>query len=141
MRSLVLRALRSALVLGAAGTVLACAPLALAETVIYDRGAEVQRLLGIGPPGLSAADGLIQQQPAKAALAGSRQAWKVSGGAGTRATPSIVGIRATRLTAILKDRIWTSSGPPSRAPRGTSWPRPSGSSRRRRPPTPRTDST
>jgi hypothetical protein len=110
MRSFVLRALRSALVLGAGGTVLACAPLAHAETVIYDRGAEVQRLLAIGPPGLSAADGLIQQQPAKGALPGSRQAWKVSGGAGTRATPSIVGLRATRITDILRSRIARSGG-------------------------------
>ena len=105
MRSFLLRALRCALVLGAGGTVLLCAPLVHAETVIYDRGDEVQRLLAIGGPGLSAADGLIQQQPAKRALPASRQAWKVSGGAGTRATPSIVGLGATKLAALLKSRI------------------------------------
>lgn len=105
MRSLPLRALRSALVLGAGGTVLLCAPVGHAETVIYDYGAEVQRILATGDPGLTLADGLIQQQPAKRALPGSRQAWKVSGGAGTRATPSIVGVHATALAAMLKSRI------------------------------------
>ena len=110
MRSSVLRALRSALVLSAGGTVLACAPLVHAETVLYDRGDQVQRLLAVGPPGLTPADDLIQQQPARRALPGTRQAWKVSGGAGTRATPSIVGLRATRITEILKDRIARSGG-------------------------------
>jgi hypothetical protein len=110
MRSSVLRALRFALVLSAGGTVFACAPLAHAETVLYDRGDQVQRLLTIGPPGLTAADGLIQQQPAKRALPGTRQAWKVSGGAGTRATPSIVGLGATKITAMLKSRIARSGG-------------------------------
>ncbi len=110
MRSSVLRALRSALVLSAGGTVLACAPLLHAETVLYDRGDQVQRLLAIGPPGLTQADGLIQQQPAKRALPGTRQAWKVSGGAGTRATPSLVGLGATRITEILRDRIARSGG-------------------------------
>ena len=110
MRSSVLRALRSALVLSAGGTVLACAPLVHAETVLYDRGDQVQRLLAIGPPGLTQADGLIQQQPARRALPGTRQAWKVSGGAGTRATPSLVGLGATRITEILRDRIARSGG-------------------------------
>ena len=110
MRSPVLRALRSALVLSAGGTVLACAPLVHAETVLYDRGDQVQRLLAIGPPGLTAADGLIQQQPARRALPGTRQAWKVSGAAGTRATPSLVGLGATRITEILRDRIARSGG-------------------------------
>lgn len=104
MRGLPLRALRIALVLGAGGSVLAGLPAAHAETVIYDRGAEVERLLAV-PGGLLPGDGLIQQQPARRGLPGDRQAWKVSGSVGTRATPALAGRGPGGMAALLRDRI------------------------------------
>jgi hypothetical protein len=104
---------RLGLLAGTAVAALACAPAALAVTVVYDRADAVERMLaarGDGGAGLTAADGLIRQQPARRVLPPGRQAWKVSGGPGTRATPSLIGRRPRGMAALLRDRIRRSGG-------------------------------
>ena len=71
-------------------------------TVIYDLPESAQMLLDNG---LTVGDGLYQQQPAAAVLPGDRQVWKVTGGVGTTATPSIRGLTATDMAALLRGRV------------------------------------
>jgi hypothetical protein len=100
--------LRARIGLIAAGVaVLAGAPAAGAMTVLYDRADAVAAVLAARPDGhgLTARDDLIQQGPVRRVLPGSRLAWKVSGRAGTRATPSILGRGPKGMADLLRDRI------------------------------------
>lgn len=58
-----------------------------------------------GEPGLSASDEVLQQQPSRRYLPGSRQAWKISGASGSRATPSILGRGPGGMAKLLRDRV------------------------------------
>jgi hypothetical protein len=86
----------------AAGAILAWAPGAQGMTVLYDRADAVERALAAG---LRESDDLIRQQPARRVIGPGRQAWKVSGGPGTRATPSLIGRGPAGMAALLRDRI------------------------------------
>lgn len=68
--------------------------------------ADAARTVAAGPGGLDAATyNVFQQQPVAAVLAPSRQAWKVSARAASRATPGLRGRSAESMAALLKDRI------------------------------------
>jgi hypothetical protein len=83
-------------------------PAAARMSVVYDVVDSVRALTGVQPdgsPGLGAGDGLVQQQPATAVLAADRQAGKVSGGAGSALTPSIIGLDGRALADLLIARV------------------------------------
>jgi hypothetical protein len=90
------------------------APAATARlSVIYDSADVVQSLVGTQPdgsPGLPTDAGLLQQQPAPQVLPASQQVWKVTSRDGSGATPSVAGLDATRMAALLTDRIRRSGG-------------------------------
>ncbi len=101
------RTLRSPafLSLAALALIASCALAARANarmTVIYDVPDSVQTLLN---QGLNVGDGLYQQQPVAAILPGDRQVEKVTGGTGTAATPSLVGLGANAIASLLRARI------------------------------------
>lgn len=77
-------------------------------SVVYDLASSVSLLTsaqGDGSPGLSEADGLVQQQPVAAVLSAGRQAAKVAVSARSPVTPSIRGLDAAAIAELLRRRI------------------------------------
>lgn len=92
---------------------MAVAPAAARLSVIYDGSDAVAALIDQQPdgsPGLDPSVGLLQQQPAPQVLPSERQVWKVTSRAGSDATPSVAGLSAGQMAALLADRIRRSGG-------------------------------
>jgi hypothetical protein len=99
---------RTPVAVAALACALAAAPVAGAQErmVMLYATADAARAVAAGPGGLDAGThNLFQQQPVAAVLAPSRQAWKVSARAASRATPGLRGRSAGSMAALLKDRI------------------------------------
>jgi hypothetical protein len=89
---------------GAIALGIAAAPAAGRMTIVYDYADAVQGLLRAGlssPPYPAPDDGLYQQAPVRQVLNLDRMAGKVSGGAGSSATPTIRGMSPAQIAATL----------------------------------------
>ncbi|MCU0306473.1 MAG: hypothetical protein MUE51_01660 [Thermoleophilia bacterium] len=86
----------------------ASGPAAARLSILYDTADQLREVTGLQPdgrPGLGERDGMLQQQPAPLILPARRHAWKVSGGAGSDATPTLIGRDAEGMAALLRERI------------------------------------
>jgi len=101
------------LVVAAGVAALLAAPATARLSVIYDSADVVGSLIQTQPdgsPGLDPSVGLLQQQPAPQVLPASQQVWKVTSREGSDATPSVAGLDASHMAAVLTDRIKRSGG-------------------------------